>query len=325
MIFKELPLISHQIIFWLGVISWTFVFIMRRNEDDFFFKLSAAWSISVVFITLGTSIFDYSRVPLTILQNIHILLDIRFNLGIILGVLIFIKSIIHVLNNKKVELKPLFKYIESPHNAKKSPFFDIVYNFFIITSNFIFDLINLFYKLSATSLVYIYFIGGEIYNSISSVLKKSISLLLYIFKFTIIIIAFHFAKQTCDPILTYLRENSWILSYNPLIRIITLSFFISSCMIGFHYIESISHSNKKFKRDLPYFNAFISIISKTLPNLIAMNWLAGIILFCLSRLDFLQFKTFKTFGILSTILTSIALIGFTIYLINNLRQYKQPV
>jgi hypothetical protein len=344
---QQTDFIFYQINFWLCLICWvlSYVFTIERTIsikpdsdgnptilkaenpfEDFLVALSAAWTIASVFITLGMIVFDYAKQPITNLNAIHSLLDIRLNLAIVLGVLIAIKSIVFVLQNKNVQLNQLFKSREqvTKLDEKLNPFLKGFSGFLNIAINLLGGIGNMLFKAFATIVVYLVYIGGEIYNSISSLVIKSVNLLFYLFQLIAVITAFHFANKTCLPLLKYLRESSWSVSYLPLIWVVVFSIIIATCMIAIIFFITINYKRdeNKFERDIDQFNKSVARAMETLPYLIAVIWVAGVVLFLIAKIDLLHFTTFKIFGILSAILSSIVFVGFIIYLINNFKPTK---
>jgi hypothetical protein len=349
-LFQQADFRFYQINFWLCLVCWvlSYIFRIKRTSnvtydaegiaikpkpenvfEDLIIALSAAWAIASVFITLGVTIFDYARQPINSLKEIHSLLDIRFNLAIALGVLIAIKSIVFVLQNKKVQLIPLFKPREQVINSdeKLNPFLKGFSGFLNIAINLLGNIGNMLYKVFATIVLYLIYIGGEIYNSTSSLVRESVNLIFYILQFIAVITAFYFIHKLCNPLLVYLRESSWAISYSPLIMVIIFSIIIAICMIAINFFMTIDYSKKenKFERDVEQFNKSVARAMETLPYLIAVIWIAGVVLFLIAKIDFLNFSTFKIFGILSAILSSFVFVGFISYLINNFKPQTQTI
>jgi len=335
----------YEINFWVCLICWIYLYVVSKDWDlrdsdelknsgqyitkpfeNIIIVLSAAWTISSVYITLGTTLFDYGKLPINNLQEIHSLLDIRINLAIIILVFIVIKSIVFVLQNKKVELKALFKPLEqvSGDRIEKNLFLHVLTIFLNLALNLLGSLGNIFYKALATVVIYLFYIGGEIYNSFSWLLKKSVNLLFYLIELTAVITAFYFINKTCFPLLQYLRENTWIDSYLPLFIIIIYSVLTIVCVIAINYFRSMSYNvkNNRIEINIEGFNKVLARDIQAFPYLIAVIWVIGVITFFVAKIDFLHFTTFKTFGIMSTILSSVVFIGFIIYLYNNFKSME---
>lgn len=335
----------YQINFWVCLTCWVISYVLRiehtyvGSEDgklkkqnafeNFIVALSAAWTISSVFITLGTSIFDYGKHPISKLQEIHSLLDLRINLAIIIAVLVAVKSIVTVLQTKTVELKPLFKPREQTQKSEnetgtKNILQQGFSTFLNLAINLLASLGNIFYKAIATVVVYLFFIGGEIFNSIALLIKKSVNLIFYVIVIAAVITGFYYSQKIGNPLLLYLRENSWASSFFPLLWVLLYAVIVSVCMITVNYFTTIKykHPENKIERDEEAFNIKLTRVMQRLPYLVAVIWVTGVLLFLLALIDFLKFTTFTTFGILSTFLSAIVFVGFVIYLINNFTRSK---
>ena len=304
---------------------------LAKKESTFFESLimviASAWSIATIYITLGTTIFDYGKQPILHLHQIHLLLDLRINLIILIAGIIGIKSIVTVAKNKKIEIKSWLnpterKPSESQNGKSMFIFISGLYAFLNLGIMLVSSLVNFFIKLFGTIALYLYFIGGEIFNSFASLIKKSVSLYLFIFMLIFILAGFHFSNQIAEPLVVYMRSNTYIDSLIPLGWIILFIFIMIISLIAANYFTTVTYDHEAhiFHRDEDLYNGNLSELMQTLPILVFSSLIIGVFLFSLSKIDFLKFGHFKIYGIISGILTTIIFVGFLVFFVDNFRR-----
>lgn len=293
----------HEAAFWLSLAVWTVVGVFRALDEaeayrssGFLVGAAAAWSVSGIIISAGTTSFlPYSRSAIEGLNSVHSLLDLRYLLGaIFLGLLIAIASTrafrapLPVISDIEAwELEELAE--DNWVTWLVRPFISII-NIFILL---LFVIINYLYKAARITAFYFYAVGRNIAELVIELLRIKriwISILEVVTIFLALVLGTVFITNACPFILDYARSDAWGIQALDFIFITGFVSLVLLCLgLAFWVIAE-------------YCNDFVEPLIASFAAIISIAFVAGLLLYMLARLDFLYIGGFRVFGPFSALI-----------------------
>lgn len=318
-LFSRLPTVGGRNIgFWLGLGLWTaFGVLIVVNElknkspaERFIAALGVAWTVSGFIISAGTTkLLPYSIPAIAGMKSVNVFLDVRYILGTIFIGSVCVVSIRQAFQ-EKAPSGPHLEAWELDESTKEGLLDWIAHPFIILANAALLVLtILLTYLLRTARIVSFYFmeIGrriGEIFRFLLTERETLKTVIQLISIFTFVVLAVLAAVKSTPYVLLYLQASRWESQVSALALGCMLIGCVSICVGG---IFLVIESRDGFTSIA--FEIAIEPVVVAFATLLSVVFVAGLLLFVLSRVDTLQIQGFGVLGLFSCVVSIFVLGG----------------